>query len=39
MIYSTAASKAMMAMPNIISLLVLNKVITEETRLHLWNKT
>ncbi len=31
-------ANAMMAVPNIIALLVLNKVIVEETRLHLWDK-
>ena len=32
-------ANGLMAVPNIISLLVLNKVVVEETRLYLWNKT
>ena len=31
-------ANALMAVPNIISLLALQHVIVEETRLHLWNK-
>jgi len=31
-------ANGLMAVPNIIALLALNKIIVEETRLHLWDK-
>ncbi|MFA5824301.1 MAG: alanine:cation symporter family protein, partial [Thermodesulfovibrionales bacterium] len=32
-------TNGLMAIPNLVSLIVLNKVLVDETRTHLWNKS